>query len=137
MKSNTYVRRQNFGTATSLILGLFFLFSVLLPLISVMTNLKNADIPAIFSHPQTVPAIFNSLKVSLTATAFSIIVAFIAAWCVNRTGVRLTALFDILLVVPMLIPSISRCRRSPPCSSSICSLKTARRFQRSWSQSWS
>lgn len=107
MKSNTYVRRQNFGTATSLILGLFFLFSVLLPLISVMTNLKNADIPAIFSHPQTVPAIFNSLKVSLTATAFSIIVAFIAAWCVNRTGVRLTALFDILLVIPMLIPSIS------------------------------
>lgn len=107
MRSDTYARKKAFGTVTSLILGLFFLFSVLLPLISVMTNLKNADIRAIFSHPQTVPAIFNSLKVSLTATAFSIIVAFIAAWCVNRTGIRLTALFDILLVIPMLIPSIS------------------------------
>lgn len=96
-----------FGTVTTVILGLFFLVSVLLPLISVMTNLSKADIPAIFSHPQTVPAILNSVKVSLTATFFSVVLAFIAAWCVNRSGIRLSGLFNILLVTPMLIPSIS------------------------------
>lgn len=107
MKSNTYNRRRVFGTVTSVILGLFFLVSVLLPLIAVMTNLKNADWNAIFSHPQTVPAIWNSIKVSVTATLFSIVLAFAAAWCVNRAGLRHTAVFDVLLVMPMLIPSIS------------------------------
>lgn len=107
MKSNTYKRHRTFRTVTTVILGLFFLVSVLLPLISVMTNLKNADIGAIFSHPQTVPAILNSIKVSVTATLFSIVLAFTAAWCVNRAGLRRTAVFDILLVIPMLIPSIS------------------------------
>ncbi|HBF15270.1 MAG TPA: phosphonate ABC transporter permease [Clostridiales bacterium] len=101
------IRRHAFSTVTSVVLGLFFLVSVLLPLISVMTNLRNADIPAIFSHPQTVPAIFNSVKVSLTATVLSIAVAFVAAWCVNRSGIRHRELFNLLLVIPMLIPSIS------------------------------
>lgn len=106
MKSKTYNRRI-FGTVTSVILGLFFLISVIFPLISVMTNLKNADWGAIFSHPQTLPALWNSIKVSVTATLFSIVLAFLSAWCVNRAGLRHTAIFDVLLVVPMLIPSIS------------------------------
>ncbi len=101
------IRRHAFSTVTSVVLGLFFLVSVLLPLISVMTNLRNANIPAIFSHPQTVPAIFNSVKISLTATVLSIAVAFVAAWCVNRSGIRHRELFNLLLVIPMLIPSIS------------------------------
>lgn len=107
MHTDSNIRRHAFSTVTSVVLGVFFLFSVLLPLITVMTNLRNADIPAIFSHPQTVPAILNSLKVSLTATALSILVAFLAAWCVNRSGIRHREIFNILLVVPMLIPSIS------------------------------
>ena len=90
------IRRHAFSTVTSVVLGLFFLVSVLLPLISVMTNLRNADIPAIFSHPQTVPAIFNSVKVSLTATVLSIAVAFVAAWCVNRSGIRHRELFNLM-----------------------------------------
>ena len=73
-----------FGIVTTLVLGSFFLVSVILPLISVMTNLKNADLRAIFSHPQTMPAILNSLKVTPVATVFSITLAFVAAWCVNR-----------------------------------------------------
>ncbi len=107
MNSNRYTRRRTFGTVTTVVLGVFFLFAVLLPLISVMTNLRDADVSAILSHPQTVPAILNSLKASVTATFLSIALAFAAAWCVNRTGIRRTALFDILLVIPMLIPSIS------------------------------
>ena len=96
-----------FGIVTTLVLGSFFLVSVILPLISVMTNLKNADLRAIFSHPQTMPAILNSLKVTPVATVFSITLAFAAAWCVNRMGIRKRSIFDILLVVPMLVPSIS------------------------------
>ena len=106
MKSNKYSHHA-FSRVTTVVLGLFFLVSVVLPLISVMTNLKNADISAIFKHPQTVPAIFNSIKVTLVATAFSIMLAFAAAWCVNRTGIRGKSVFDVLLVIPMLIPSIS------------------------------
>lgn len=105
MKKNS--QRRMFGTVTTVILGIFFLFSVLLPLLSVMANLSKADIPAIFAHRQTIPAIWNSVKVSLTATVFSVILAFVAAWCVNRSGIRFKGLFNILLVTPMLIPSIS------------------------------
>ena len=107
MKVKSGARRHLFSTTTALILGLFFLVSVLLPLICVMVNLGKADFPTIFRHPQTVPAIFNSLKVSLVASLFSIALAFAAAWCVNRSGIRHRAVFDVLLVVPMLIPSIS------------------------------
>lgn len=107
MNSNAYTRRRIYSTATMIVLGLFFLVSVLLPLITVMFNLRDADIPAIFSHPQTVPAILNSLKVSLVATLLSILLAFVAAWCVHRSGIRHKTIFDLLLVVPMLIPSIS------------------------------
>ena len=88
MKIKSGARRHLFSTATTLILGLFFLVSVLLPLLFVMVNLGKADFPAIFRHPQTVPAIFNSLKVSLVATLFSIVLAFATAhrstycsWC--------------------------------------------------------
>ena len=107
MKVKSGARHRLFSTTTTLILGLFFLVSVLLPLLFVMVNLGKADFPAIFRHPQTVPAIFNSLKVSLVATVFSIALAFAAAFCIHRCGIRHRALFDILLVVPMLIPSIS------------------------------
>ena len=69
MKSKRY-RNRMFGIVTTLVLGSFFLVSVILPLISVMTNLKNADLRAIFSHPQTMPAILNSLKVTPVATVF-------------------------------------------------------------------
>lgn len=90
-----------------LLIGCFFLTAVILPLIQMLAGLKDADFGKIFSSPLVINGIINSVCVSLCATVISVILAFILAWCITRTGVRLKGLFRILLILPMLIPSIS------------------------------
>ncbi len=100
-------RRHAFSTTTSILLFLFFGVSVLLPLLFLLFNLGQVDFRAVFSHSQTLPALWHSILVSLVATLVSVSIALVAAWCVHRTGIRFSGLFDLLLTVPMLIPSIS------------------------------
>lgn len=107
MKPKKDIKKKVFGGTTKFILACFFLIAVIFPLARMLVNLGGANVREILSRQQTVDAIIRSVKVSLTAAFLSVTLAGIAAWCVNRTGVRLKALFNILLIVPMLIPSIS------------------------------
>lgn len=90
-----------------LIVCCFFLIAVIYPLIQLLMGLKDIDIGRIFSNELVTNGIVNSLCVSLCATAISVALAFALAWCVSRTGVKLKGLFRLLLILPMLIPSIS------------------------------
>lgn len=92
---------------TKILVGVFFLAAVFFPLFSLLIKLKDADLEKIFSNPLVGSSVLHSVLVSLAATAISVTLAFILAWCMARTRAALKPLFNVLLILPMLIPSIS------------------------------
>ena len=96
-----------FSTATKLVLSVFFVVCVLLPLLAMLGNLKGADLPSLLTDGRLHTAALNSVAVSLTATLIAVLLASLAAWCVQRTKAALRPLFHLLLLLPMLVPSIS------------------------------
>ncbi|WP_207736099.1 ABC transporter permease subunit [Eubacterium sp. 1001713B170207_170306_E7] len=93
-------------TAKSII-GLFFLVVIIMPLITMLTHLKDVNIVAVISSPQFSDALKHSVIVSLTATVLSVALAYLLAWCIARTNLCLKGSFSVLFTLPMLIPSIS------------------------------
>ena len=80
---------------------------IVVPLISMFANIKGADFSAVFKGQAFWEALGNSLLSSLISTVISIVIAYALAWAVNRTNIKLKALWSVILVLPMLIPSIS------------------------------
>lgn len=107
MTVNSSVKKSVFSRATVILLVCFFAVSVILPLSTMLVNLGKADFISLVSDRSILKAAVNSLVVSAAATVISIALGGIAAWCMTRTGVRLKGLFNILILLPMLIPSIS------------------------------
>lgn len=89
------------------VLGAFFIYTVLLPLLRMFLYIKNVNLAAIFGSPLLWKAIENSLKVSSVASLISIIIAMALAFCIGRSKIRGKSAFHILITLPMLIPSIS------------------------------
>ncbi len=92
---------------TKIFLALFFLVSVVLPLLFMFSNLFSADIEKILNNASFWKAALNSLCVSAVATVISITLAFLLAWCMTRTRVKGKGFFGAVILLPMLIPSIS------------------------------
>ena len=47
------------------------------------------------------------MLLTAVATVIVIVMAYALAWCVQRTDIKLKGIFNVILVLPMLIPSIS------------------------------
>lgn len=92
---------------TAVLLGCFFLAAVIMPLLRLFAACLQADVGRILANPLVGRGIVNSLCVSLTATAIAVSLALLLAWCMQRTRVRGRGLWQILLLLPMLVPSIS------------------------------
>lgn len=102
------IKKRTVGiSGAKLLVGVFFLASVIFPLVNLLIKLKDADLGKIFSNPLVKSGILHSILVSLTATVISVTLAFILAWCMARTRAKLKPLFRVLLILPMLVPSIS------------------------------
>lgn len=102
------IKKRTFGTSASkLLIAVFFLAAVIYPLCTLLFKLKDADLKKIFSSPLVGSSIVHSVVVSLTATVISVTLAFVLAWCMMRTRAKLKPLFRVLLILPMLVPSIS------------------------------
>ena len=86
---------------------LFFLFCVILPIVSMLCRITPDGLREMTQSPQFLPAVRNSLTTALTATVISMLLALAAAWCMERTRIRGRAVFGMLFVITMLIPSIS------------------------------
>lgn len=100
------MKRKNFSV-TQIFLALFFLVTVVLPVLTMFINMASVDIGKILTDRYFRAAAFNSLKVSATATVISISLAYLLAWCMNRTNVKGKGIFSAIILLPMLIPSIS------------------------------
>lgn len=94
-------------SAARVLIALFLVVSVLMPLIRLIMNIHVEDIEGIIKSPQFGPMILNSLATTSIATVISVGLAWLLAWCVNRTNIRFKAVFSVLFTLPMLIPSIS------------------------------
>ena len=91
----------------NLLIAAVFITSVILPIISMFSRVTAESFREVTGSVQFGRAVWNSLTTSLTATMISLILALLAAWCVERTRLPGKNLFNLLFVAPMLIPSMS------------------------------
>ncbi len=90
-----------------LFIVVFLFVSVVFPLISLLLNIEFADFGKVLSSPQFSDMMFNSIVATGASTIISVTIAFILAWCVNRSNIKFKAILAVLFTLPMLIPSIS------------------------------
>ncbi len=95
------------STAMKLVLCIFWLFSIILPLVRMLSTMASVDVLAVMSAKKFARAFRQSMMVSTVATVISVSLAFILSWCVTRTNVKCKGPISTVLTVPMLIPSIS------------------------------
>ena len=94
-------------TISKLIMLCIFVGMVLLPLLTMLFNVKSENIRRVFAQPMTLEIIGNSIKVSIVATTLSVLIGYILAWSTERVQVRFSKITKVILTLPMLIPSIS------------------------------
>lgn len=72
-------------------------------------NIRGKDVIALIfsSSPQFRVALGHSIAVGTVGTVISILIAYVFAYCVTRTGMFGRGFFTVLVTLPMLIPSIS------------------------------
>ena len=88
------------------LLLILFVFLVL-PLIFILFKAKGEDWSYVFKDENFYKSIGNSLLYSLIATCISSILATIAAYFLSRIRVKGKKVLVVLLILPMLIPTIS------------------------------
>ena len=91
----------------SIIILAFFGVFVIFPVCSLFMRITPSGIVDVINLPQFYEALKNSLICSGTAALISLCLALVCAMCIERTRIKHKAFFNLLFVMPMLIPSIS------------------------------
>lgn len=99
--------KESFILCVPTVLAAVFTLFVLVPLIVMFTHLDVQSIQKVFSRDSLPIIIWRSIFSSVLTTIISITLAGIFAWCMERTAMRGKRIFRILVVLPMLIPSVS------------------------------
>lgn len=90
-----------------LLVGLVFAVLVILPLIRMFFYIDGESLHKVLTNDMFFQAAKNSLVSGLIATMITLVIAYLLAMCVERSGIRWKGVWNTLLVLPMLIPSIS------------------------------
>lgn len=85
----------------------FFIITIICPLIAMFANLANTNILQTFQSETFRSTVMNSLLSTTTATLIALFLAIVSAWFVVRSNLRFKQLFIVIFTLPMLIPSIS------------------------------
>lgn len=101
------MRNNNKSNTIKILVGIFFIVSVIFPLFQMLIYIGDVDIGKLILSPQFTLALKNSLLTSIVATLIAITISFILSWNIMRTRIRFRAVFSVVLTLPMLIPSIS------------------------------
>ena len=107
--NNTMKKPIGLGKADTvrLVLALIFISAVFIPLIRMFAYMDRDSIRRVVSSPNFFTAVTNSIVSAVLATVVTVIVAFALTFSVQRTNIRLKGIFEVIFVLPMLIPSIS------------------------------
>ena len=103
-----YRREKNIAQRVIQIsIALFFLTGVAFPILRMFARITPEKVSSLTASPQFSQALVNSLVTSFLATVVTMALSMAAAFALERTAMKGKAFFRMLLVVPMLIPSIS------------------------------
>lgn len=80
---------------------------VVVPLISMFAQMDTDSVREVFAQESLGTILGRSVIASLLTTVISLTLAFCLAWCMQRTAMPGKSVLRILVVVPMLIPSVS------------------------------
>ncbi len=100
-------KRGSFSTPVKIMVIAILILLVIFPIIRMFTQMTSEDLGAVLKSPAFSDALVNSLVLSAIATVISVVLATLLAFCVIRTGVRFKGMWNVILTLPMLIPSIS------------------------------
>ncbi len=99
--------KRTMSGSLKILLCVFWLFAIILPLAQMLSTMTTVDVGAMIGTRKFSKALNQSLAVSFTATAISVVLAGLLSWAVARTNVKHKTILNTLITVPMLIPSIS------------------------------
>ena len=100
-------RKWNMSSSLKVLLCIFWLFSIIFPLIRMLSTMATVDVWKVLSAQKFSKALFQSLMVSSIATTISVALAGLLSWATARTNVKHKTILNTFITVPMLIPSIS------------------------------
>lgn len=101
------MRKNKTFSSLKYALLVYLAVTVLLPIIVLFSKIRGSSITDVFQSAQFFPMLKNSLITTIIATVISVVLAFALAYALNRSNIRLKAMWVILFSVPMLLPSIS------------------------------
>ena len=97
----------SFSTPVRIAVALILSILVILPIFRLFSGSRLTDFQTVFQSPLFEDALKNSVVLSLIATVISVLLAYILALCTVHTSMPGKRIFNVLLTLPMLIPSIS------------------------------
>ena len=101
-------RHESKGSILSRVaLILVFCALVLIPLVRMFFNLDADSISEVMASAQFGEAVRNSVFVSLLSALISLVIAYALAWVLNRTLIPFKGIISIIIVLPMLLPSLA------------------------------
>ena len=80
---------------------------VVLPILSMLTKITPTDIVEVVTGHNFVSALLNSLRYTAIATVIVVVLAYLMALCTTRVNIKGKRIWNVILILPMLIPSIS------------------------------
>ena len=90
------------------IIAILFIFTfALLPLVTLLFNIKGEDLSFVLSDKSFGESILNSVIYSLAASVITTVLATITAYLINNSSIKYKNLFVVLLTLGMLVPTVS------------------------------
>ncbi len=90
-----------------ILVAVILILLVILPIARMFTAMSIDDFRAVCKSPLFYQAAINSVLLSAIATLISVFLAYVLAYCMVRTNMLFKRIFSVILILPMLIPSIS------------------------------
>lgn len=100
-------RKCNHGLYFELFLCVVLMVFIVIPLIMMFTKIDSATLKEIANDSTFLPALGNSFLIAIISSVLSVVIAYGLAWAISRTNIKFKAIFSIIIVLPMLIPTIS------------------------------
>lgn len=106
-KRRNYKKSKSFSFSVKLLLTVFFAVTVLLPIISIARKINMNAVRNVIDTNDLGMTALNSLLVSVSAMVISVLIAYMLALAINRSRIPFKGALNLLITLPMLIPSVS------------------------------
>ena len=99
--------KSTYLTRIPVILSALSVLFVLIPLVLMFRYMDAESVQAVLQRDALGTAVGHSVVASLLTTVITLVLAYLFAWCMERTAISGKKVFRILIILPMLIPSVS------------------------------